>query len=54
MDQPIDQCLDTFWQGEFTLRPTPPDSPAPALPELAPDLAHLLTPLYRHLTEQDS
>ncbi|QKW20202.1 hypothetical protein HUT16_15000 [Kitasatospora sp. NA04385] len=50
MDQPIDQCLDTFWQGEFTLRPPPPDPPAPDLPDLAPDLAALLAPLYRHLT----
>ncbi|GLW53888.1 hypothetical protein [Kitasatospora phosalacinea] len=53
MDQPIDQCLDTFWQGEFTLRPAPtdpPDPPDPDLPDLAPDLAELLAPLYRHLT----
>ncbi len=48
MDHPLDQCLDTFWQGEFTLRDTPPAPPDPALPA---DLADLLGPLYRHLTE---
>ncbi|MFC8721580.1 hypothetical protein [Kitasatospora sp. NPDC057198] len=50
MDQPIDQCLDTFWQGDFTLRDTPPEPPAP--PDLPPDLSELLAPLYRHLTAE--
>ncbi|MFJ5922337.1 hypothetical protein ACIQF6_06945 [Kitasatospora sp. NPDC092948] len=60
-DRPLDQCLDTFWQGEFTLRPpdTPGERPDPALDHLGPsgltergrDVAELLVSDYRRLVE---
>ncbi|WP_282206118.1 hypothetical protein [Kitasatospora fiedleri] len=56
MDLPLDQCLDTFWHGDFTLHDPPPAPPDPALTaltdlaDLDPDLAALLAPLYRRLT----
>ncbi|MFJ4677309.1 MULTISPECIES: hypothetical protein [unclassified Kitasatospora] len=52
MDLPLDQCLDTFWHGDFTLHdppPAPPDPAPAALADLDPDLAALLAPLYRRL-----
>ncbi|GAA2232044.1 MULTISPECIES: hypothetical protein [Kitasatospora] len=61
--QPLSELLDTFWEGEFTLRPASPDSAAgassdSALAGLGPagirivgrDLAALLAPAYRRLT----
>ncbi|PJN23293.1 hypothetical protein [Kitasatospora sp. CB02891] len=60
-DRPLDQCLDAFWQGGFTLRPAdaPAERPDPALDHLGPsgltvrgrDLAELLAPDYRRLVD---
>ncbi|MGK4581564.1 hypothetical protein [Kitasatospora sp. HPMI-4] len=59
--QPLSELLDTFWEGEFTLQPSPPGpetAAGSALAGLGPsgiriagrDLAALLAPAYRRLT----
>ena len=57
-DRPLDDCLEDFWRGAFTLRADAGSDNAPAAQELDPsgitvrgrDLAVLLAPAYRELT----
>ncbi|MFG2824333.1 hypothetical protein ACGFX4_33500 [Kitasatospora sp. NPDC048365] len=58
-DRPLDDCLEDFWRGGFTLRADPGnDVRLSAVPDLDPsgitvrgrDLAVLLAPAYRDLT----